>query len=137
LLPLIAQGLTNVEITAEQFITPKTVEHHLRDIYAKFGVSGLHQPRRLPGESRRPAPGSPTPSRPTQTAVRYVPALSTPARLRPSTHDAVAVCYRFVTLHRSVRRDLNVSQIWKPIRRMSFAARGPGLSGPAMARRPR
>jgi citrate synthase len=36
-------------------------------------------------------------SRPTQVAVRYVPALSTPARLRSSTHDAVAVCYRFVT----------------------------------------
>ena len=30
-------------------------------------------------------------------AVRYVPALSTPARLRSSTHDAVAICYRFVT----------------------------------------
>ena len=44
----------------------------------------------------RPA-GSPTPSRPTQAAVRYVPALSTPARLRSSTHVAVAVCYRFVT----------------------------------------
>ena len=36
-------------------------------------------------------------SRPTQAAVRYVPAVSTPARLRSSTHDAVAVCYRFVT----------------------------------------
>ena len=36
-------------------------------------------------------------SRPTQAAVRYVPALSTPARLRSSTHDAVTVCYRFVT----------------------------------------
>jgi citrate synthase len=36
-------------------------------------------------------------SMPTQAAVRYVPALSTPARLRSSTHDAVAVCYRFVT----------------------------------------
>ena len=36
-------------------------------------------------------------SRPTQAAVRYVPALSTPARLRSSAHDAVAVCYRFVT----------------------------------------
>ena len=30
-------------------------------------------------------------------AVRYVPALPTPARPRSSTHDAVAVCYRFVT----------------------------------------
>lgn len=36
-------------------------------------------------------------SMPTQAAVRYVPALSTPARPRSSTHDAVAVCYRFVT----------------------------------------
>ena len=36
-------------------------------------------------------------SRPAQAAVRYVPALSSPARLRSSTHDAVAVCYRFVT----------------------------------------
>ena len=36
-------------------------------------------------------------SRPTQAAVRYVPAVSAPARLRSSTHDAVAVCYRFVT----------------------------------------
>jgi len=36
-------------------------------------------------------------SRPTQAAVRYVPAPSTPARRRSSTHDAVAVCYRFVT----------------------------------------
>jgi hypothetical protein len=36
-------------------------------------------------------------SRPAQAAVRCVPALSAPARLRSSTHDAVAVCYRFVT----------------------------------------
>ena len=35
--------------------------------------------------------------RSTQAAVRYVPELSTPACLRSSTHDAVAVCYRFVT----------------------------------------
>jgi citrate synthase len=33
----------------------------------------------------------------TQAAVRYVPALSSPARLRSPTHDAAAVCYRFVT----------------------------------------
>jgi hypothetical protein len=31
-----------------------------------------------------------------QAAVRYVPAVFT-GRLRSSTHDAVAVCYRFVT----------------------------------------
>ena len=36
-------------------------------------------------------------SRPAQAAVRYVPALSTPARQRSSAHDAAAACYRFVT----------------------------------------
>jgi hypothetical protein len=51
--------------------------------------------RRYSRSPARPA-GSPTPSRPTQAAVRYVPALSTPGRLRSSTHDAVTVCYRFV-----------------------------------------
>ena len=35
--------------------------------------------------------------RPAQAAVRYVPALPAPARLRSSARDAVAVCYRFVT----------------------------------------
>jgi citrate synthase len=33
----------------------------------------------------------------TPAAVRYVPALSSPGRLRSSAHDAGAVCYRFVT----------------------------------------
>ena len=49
--------------------------------------------------SRSPAwaAGSPTPSRPAQAAVRYVPALSTPARQRSSDHDAAPACYRFVT----------------------------------------
>jgi citrate synthase len=35
--------------------------------------------------------------RPAQAAVRYVPALPAPARLRSSARDAVAVCYQFVT----------------------------------------
>ena len=54
----------------------------------------------------------------------------------PSTPDAAPGCCRFVTWHRSVRRDLNVSQVWKLIRRMSSAARGHGLSRlPMTARR--
>jgi DNA-binding CsgD family transcriptional regulator len=48
--------MTNAEIAAAQFITPMTVEHHLLNIYAKSGVKGRHQLRRLVGESRRPAP---------------------------------------------------------------------------------
>ena len=53
---LIKRGMTNAEIAAELFITPKAVEYHLGNIYAKFGVTGRHQLRRLLGDSRHPAP---------------------------------------------------------------------------------
>jgi len=53
---LIEQRMTNAEIAAELFITPKAVEYHLGHIYAKFGVTGRQQLRRLLGDSRRPAP---------------------------------------------------------------------------------
>ncbi len=53
---LIGQGLTNAEIAAELFITPKAVEYHLGNIYAKFGLKGRQQLRRFLGASRRPAP---------------------------------------------------------------------------------
>ena len=54
---LIELGMTNAEIAAELFITPKAVEYHLGNIYAKFGLKGRQQLRRLLSESRRPAPG--------------------------------------------------------------------------------
>jgi len=53
---LAGQGMTNAEIAAELFITPKAVEYHLGNIYAKLGVKGRHQLRRLLSDSRRPAP---------------------------------------------------------------------------------
>ena len=53
---LAGQGMTNKEIAAELFITPKAVGYHLGNIYAKFGVTGRHQLRRLLRDSRRPAP---------------------------------------------------------------------------------
>ena len=52
---LIERGMTNAEIGAELFITPKAVEYHLSNIYAKFGLSGRQQLRRLLRDSRRPA----------------------------------------------------------------------------------
>ena len=53
---LAGQGMTNNEIAAELFITPKAVEYHLGNIYAKFGVKGRHQLRRLLSGSRHPVP---------------------------------------------------------------------------------
>ena len=52
---LIGQGLTNAEIASELFVTPKAVEYHLGNIYAKLGLKGRQQLRRFLGESRRPA----------------------------------------------------------------------------------
>jgi DNA-binding CsgD family transcriptional regulator len=53
---LVERGMTNAEIAAELFITPKAVEYHLGNIYAKFGLNTRQQLRRLLGDSRRPAP---------------------------------------------------------------------------------
>jgi len=55
---LIERGMTNAEIAAELFITPKAVEYHLGNIYAKFGLKRRQQLRRLLSESHRPAPPS-------------------------------------------------------------------------------
>jgi DNA-binding CsgD family transcriptional regulator len=51
---LIKQGMTNAEIAAELFITPKAVEYHLGNIYAKFGLKGRQQLRRLLSDARPP-----------------------------------------------------------------------------------
>jgi DNA-binding CsgD family transcriptional regulator len=53
---LVERGMTNAEIAAELYITPKAVEYHLGNIYAKFGLKGRQQLRRYLAESRRPVP---------------------------------------------------------------------------------
>jgi DNA-binding CsgD family transcriptional regulator len=52
---LIEQGMANAEIAAKLFITPKAVQYHPGNIYAKFGLKGRQQLRRLLSDSRRPS----------------------------------------------------------------------------------
>jgi DNA-binding CsgD family transcriptional regulator len=53
---LVGQRMTNAEIASELFITPKAVEYHLGNIYAKFGLKGRQQLRDFLADSRRPSP---------------------------------------------------------------------------------
>jgi DNA-binding CsgD family transcriptional regulator len=52
---LVAKRMTNNEIAAELFITPNTVEYHLKNIYVKFGVKGRQQLRQALAVSLSPA----------------------------------------------------------------------------------
>ena len=44
----VAQGLSNKEVAAQLFLSPRTIEHHLRHVFAKLGVKSRTQLARLP-----------------------------------------------------------------------------------------
>ena len=53
---LVTRGLTNKEVADELFLTVKTIEYHLRNIYTKLGIGSRRELRQL-----RPATPTPTP----------------------------------------------------------------------------
>jgi DNA-binding CsgD family transcriptional regulator len=44
----VAEGLTNKEVAAQLFLSPRTIDSHLRNVFAKLGISSRTQLARLP-----------------------------------------------------------------------------------------
>jgi DNA-binding CsgD family transcriptional regulator len=52
---LVAAGLSNKQAAAELYVSPKAVEYHLGNIYAKAGISSRHQIATVLGRNGSPA----------------------------------------------------------------------------------
>jgi DNA-binding NarL/FixJ family response regulator len=45
---MVADGLSNKEVAAQLFLSPRTIDSHLRNVFSKLGVKSRTQLARLP-----------------------------------------------------------------------------------------
>jgi DNA-binding CsgD family transcriptional regulator len=44
----VAEGLSNKEVAAQLFLSPRTIEYHLRHVFTKLGITSRAQLAQLP-----------------------------------------------------------------------------------------
>jgi DNA-binding CsgD family transcriptional regulator len=44
----VAQGISNKEVAAQLYLSPRTIDHHLRNVFSKLGITSRTQLARLP-----------------------------------------------------------------------------------------